>query len=68
MAWTQDDLDAIEKKIASGNQRIRMGDRDITQWDIDELIRRRNIIAGALSSPAANSIGVQYVSTSKGLS
>ena len=67
MAWTQADLDAIEGALKTGTLRVRLGDRDIIYRSLDEMIRIRNLIAGDVQPLATGSIGVQYISTNKGL-
>lgn len=49
MAFTTADLDAIDKRIASAETRIKHGDRDITYADIDSLKARRDLIASEIA-------------------
>jgi len=46
MAYTADDLVAIEKAIANGSSRVRYADREVQYRSLDELIRIRNMIRG----------------------
>ena len=39
MAWTQQQLDAIEGAIASGELTVRFGDRTVTYRSMDELLQ-----------------------------
>ena len=45
MAWTQDDLDAIEKAIATKELTIRKADgAQVTYRSMDELIKARDLM------------------------
>ncbi len=49
MAFTQSDLDAIERAIASGELTVRTDDRSITYRGMDELMKARDAIKSALA-------------------
>jgi hypothetical protein len=55
MAWTQQQLEAIEAAIASGELTVRFGDRTVTYRSMDELLRARAVIIEALASDAGTS-------------
>lgn len=48
MAYTQNDLDAVDAAIADGNLTVRMADRMVTRRSIDELLAMRAHIAAKL--------------------
>lgn len=52
MAWTQQQLEAIEAAIASGELTVRFADRTITYRSIDDLLRARAVIKDALDKQA----------------
>lgn len=47
--YTQDDLDRIEKAIATGVLTVQIGDRSVTYRSIDELIKAKNDIIKKLN-------------------
>lgn len=51
MAFTQTDLDALDRAIASGELSIRDSDgRQVTYRSTDELLKARDKVAGILSA------------------
>lgn len=44
MAWTQDDLDALNEAIATGALRVRMQDRDIQYRSLADLLAIRKML------------------------
>ena len=54
MAWTQDQLDAIEAAIASGELTVRFGDRMVTYRSMDELLRARDVIRDGLAQQSGS--------------
>ena len=54
MAWTQQQLDAIEAAIASGELTVRFGDRMVTYRSMDELLRARDVIRDGLSQQSGS--------------
>ena len=52
MAFTQQDLDKVEKAIARGEKIVRYADRNVEYRDIDELLRARDEIRNSLVSAA----------------
>jgi hypothetical protein len=50
MAWTTDDLAAIDDAIASGVLEVRFQDRTTTYRSMDDLIKAHNLITEALAS------------------
>ena len=53
MAFTQDDLSALERAIASGELTIRTNDKLVTYRSTDELIKARDTVSAALQSQTA---------------
>ena len=50
MAWTSDDLDRINKAIASGTLRVKFQDKEITYRSIEELQKIRRQIEEELGT------------------
>ncbi|MER8786871.1 hypothetical protein NKH71_03220 [Mesorhizobium sp. M0983] len=55
MAWTQSDLDAIEKAIATGARRVRYQTHEVEYQSLSDMLKVRQIIKDEL---AGNSPGV----------
>lgn len=54
MAFTQTDLDAIDRAIASGELSVRTATgASVTYRSLDELLRARDLIASALAAQAS---------------
>lgn len=53
MAFTNDDLAALDRAIASGELTIRTNDRQVTYRSIDELKMARELVASGLAAQAA---------------
>lgn len=49
MAFTQDDLDRLDRAVASGELQVRIQDRMVTYRSLDELLRARRAVRQALS-------------------
>lgn len=52
-AWTQADLTAIEKAIASGATTVQYADKRVTYRSLDEMQRARRMIRQALGLASA---------------
>ena len=64
MAWTQTDLDAIERAIASGELMVRFADgRQVQYRSMDELFKARDAIKPSLTT---GTIRTTLISFSKG--
>ena len=50
MAWTQSDLDAIDRAIASGELSVAYQDKRVLYRSMEELVQARGLIAGALDA------------------
>ena len=66
--WTQADLDKLDRAIADGGimQSITFADQTYTFRSLDEMLRLRAVIAGALSAAAGLS-KTRFAATSKGV-
>ena len=58
MAWTSDDLTALERAIANGTRSVRYKDRSVEYRSLDEMIRIRDLITQSLASRPAPSAHV----------
>lgn len=52
MAFTQQDLEAVERAIARGEKIVRYADRNVEYREIDELLRARDEIRSSLAAAA----------------
>lgn len=68
MAFTQVQLQAVEKAIASGTTRVRYADREVQYRTLDELLQLRTAMKSELGLIEHGGIAIQYPSYSKGLS
>jgi hypothetical protein len=67
VAWTQQQLEAIEAAIASGELTVRFGDRTVTYRSMDELLQARAVIKESIDAPAGTSTDrFSFAQTSKG--
>jgi hypothetical protein len=64
MAWTQTDLDAIEKAIASGARRVRFQTHEVEYQSTGDMLRARNLIASELDE--ARRPGVMFTEYESG--
>lgn len=60
MAWTQTDLDKLDKAIASGRMRVQFSDRTVEYRSIDEMLRVRSMIVGNLDSSKKTRVSPRY--------
>jgi len=69
VAYTQADLDAIEKAIKSGALTVEYQDRKIVYRNFDDMIRTRDLILNAVNPASPNDTGRIFSGsrTSKGL-
>ena len=50
MAWTQSDLDKIEKAIATGARRVRFQTHEVEYQSTADMLKARDVIAAALAA------------------
>ncbi len=72
MAWTQNDLDKIEKAIATGQKKLQLNGRMMEYQTIGDMLKARDAIKQELNDQAAETAGVSRplsyrARTSKGL-
>lgn len=61
MAWTQTDLDRLERAIAAGVLEVTTSDgKKVRYQSMDDLVRARDLVAGAVA-PATRKPSVSYV-------
>jgi hypothetical protein len=53
MAVTQDDLDALEKAIASGTLRVKYADKEVQYQSTTEMLKARAMLIDKLNSNKA---------------
>lgn len=58
MAFTQQDLDSIDRAIASGEMTISQNGRTVTYRSIDDLRKARSTIAQALQGQSGTRPGI----------
>lgn len=66
MAWTTEQLAAVEEAIASGANRVKYADREVTYNSLDDLLRLRDRMRREMGL-ADGSQSRRYASFSKGL-
>lgn len=57
MAWTQQDLDAINNAIGTGAKRVRYQTHEVEYQSASELLRVRDIIKAEVEGDAAAAVG-----------
>lgn len=65
MAFTQSQITALEKAIASGSTRVKMGEREITYRNLDEMQRILDVMRRDVSGGSGKA-AVYVSSTSRG--
>lgn len=68
MAWTQADVDALERAIADGKgvRSIQFADQVVTFNSIEEMLRLLAVMRGAVAAAAGTSQRTRYGATRKG--
>lgn len=66
MAYTQQQLDALEAAIADGALTVKYGDKQTTYRSLDEMIRIRDMMRGDLGLSSGDG-GIVYPTFGKGL-
>ncbi|MBB4952753.1 hypothetical protein H4S14_000795 [Agrobacterium vitis] len=65
MAWTQDDLDAINTALSSGAKRVRFQTHEVEYQSVTEMLKVRDLIIQELQSasrPVDRAIYAEYES------
>lgn len=60
MAWTQTDLDKLNKAIASGKTRVQFSDRTVEYRSLDEMLRVRSMIVGEVGKSKTTRVSPRY--------
>lgn len=60
MAFTQSDIDAIDRAIASGELTVRHGDRLTTYRSVQELLAARDAMQAELAQQAGSRLSPRY--------
>lgn len=66
MAFTQDQLDALDAAIAGGTKRVKYADKEVEYPSLADMLRLRKIMQEELGL-AKNVITEQYASYNKGV-
>ncbi len=67
MAFTQADLDELDKAIKSGTLRVRTGERDVTYRSLAEMMKVRSLMLDELGLIQNGGIVFQPMGYDKGL-
>lgn len=67
MAWTQADLDALNKSIASGTTSVRYADRTVQYRSLEEMMKIRMLMRDELGLPGAMNGEIRKLNYSKGI-
>ena len=67
MAYTQSQLDALEKALAEGAETVKYQDKLVTYRSLDDMLKIRDMMRNELGLNANSDGGVLYPSFSKGL-
>lgn len=67
MAFTSDDLDAIETAIKSGQLSVAYRDRNVTYRSLDEMLKIRDMIRDEVGSRSSFESRGRYIRTSRDL-
>lgn len=59
MAWTQSDLDKIEKAIATGARKVRFQTHEVEYQSMGDMLKARDVIKASLAGD--DSGGVMFV-------
>lgn len=68
MAWTQTDIDALERAIADGRgaRQMSFADQSITFGSVDEMLKLLSVMRQSVAAVAGSS-PTRYAATSKGV-
>lgn len=65
MAWTQADIEVIERAIASGTLSVKFADEEVVYRSISDLLKARDAMRSALEG-STGKIRCTYATYSKG--
>ena len=66
MAWTESDIEVIERAIASGTLSVQYADRSVTYRSVTDLLKARNAMRAVINGSSAGTTSCTYASFSKG--
>ena len=61
MAWTQADLDAIDRAIAAGEKVVQYADRRVEYRSIQELLAARNAMKGNVTGGPTTDPSAEWI-------
>jgi len=67
MAWTQTDLDALNKAISNGVTSVRYADRSVQYRSLNEMLKIRSLMMDELGLPGVAKEAMRKFSYSKGI-
>lgn len=67
MAWTQTELDNLNKAIANGVTRVKYSDREVSYRSIEEMMKVRAAIMDELQLPGTTRASMRKFAYSKGI-
>jgi hypothetical protein len=67
MAWTQAQLDALNKAIAVGSDKVKYADREVTYRSLSDMLKLRAAMMDELNLPGTTRNPYKKLSYSKGI-
>lgn len=67
MAWTQAQLDALNKAIANGSTKVKYADREVTYRTLSEMLKLRSVMMDELQLPGTTRSSFKKFGYSKGI-
>jgi hypothetical protein len=67
MAWTQAQLDALNKAIAAGSDKVKYADREVTYRSLSDMLKLRAAMMDELNLPGTTRNAFKKFSYSKGI-
>ena len=67
MAWSQTDLDALNKAISNGAMSVRYADRSVQYRSLDEMLKIRSMMMDELNLPSSVKSSMRKFDYSKGI-
>lgn len=66
MAFTQEQIEALEAAIATGTLKVKYADREVTYQDTASMLKALAVMKGEVAA-AAGEAGFRRIATNKGL-
>lgn len=67
MAWTQAQLDALNKAIANGSTKVKYADREVTYRSLSEMLKLRTLMTDELNPASTTRSYFKKFAYSKGI-